>query len=130
MGEVCTFVGVQPAPGVAQACFSGERERFGPADHKIWATSAISRGSVGSGELVPAGLILPQITTEVNKLAGKLGYLPIAADWGTPGRPCDPRTPDTIRSPAPPPRGQTEAGPLPEVLRSRVANAGEQFASQ
>ena len=38
MREVYAFIGARPAPGVAQACFSDDRERFGPGDHKIWAT--------------------------------------------------------------------------------------------
>jgi protein-tyrosine sulfotransferase len=38
MREVYEFIGVRPAPGIARACFSGDRERFGPADHKIWLT--------------------------------------------------------------------------------------------
>ena len=69
---------------------AGERERFGPADHKIWATSPISADSVGRGESVPAGLIPPQVTAAINELAGELGYLPVDADWGTPGRAADP----------------------------------------
>src|SRR5215470_6456055 len=30
------FLGAAPAPGISAACFSPERERFGPADYKIW----------------------------------------------------------------------------------------------
>ena len=52
----CTNSSVSlPAPGVAQACFSGDRERFGPADHKIWATSRISGDSIGKGSRFPPG---------------------------------------------------------------------------
>jgi Sulfotransferase family len=134
MREVYAFIGVRSAPGVARACFSGERERFGPGDHKIWATSAISGDSVGRGESIPAGLILPPVTAAINKMAAVLGYLPIDADWGTPGRPADPRVPDTIRGPVPlaslPSRGRPVPGPLPGVLRSRVAGGGEDFAGR
>ena len=132
MGEVYAFIGVRAAPGVARACFSGDRERFGPADHKIWATSAISGDSVGRGESVPAGLILPQVTDAINELTATLGYLPVDADWGTPGRVADPRVPDTIRAPATPPGGGPApgSGALEECLRSRLEGAGEQFASQ
>jgi hypothetical protein len=136
MRDVYAFIGVEQAPGVARACFSGERERFGPADHKIWATAAVSRDSVGTGELVPAGLILPPVADAINELAGKLGYLPVDADWGTPGRPADPRVPRTIDSLAPPPglppRDRSAPGPLPlpEILRSRLESAGEQLASR
>jgi hypothetical protein len=60
MRAAYAFIGVPPAPGVARACFTSDRERFGPADHKIWATSEISGDSVGRGESVPAGLIAPR----------------------------------------------------------------------
>ncbi len=132
MGNVYAFVGVGSAPGVAGACFSSERERFGPADYKIWATSAISTDSVGTGESVPAGMIAPPIARAINELVGKLGYLPVDAEWGTPGRPADPRVPDTIRG-AVPASGDgpvSWAGPLEDSLRSRVEHASERFASQ
>jgi hypothetical protein len=94
--EIYSFIGVDPMPGVAQECFNTGRERFGPADHKIWATSKITANSVGSGESVPAGLIPPPITFAINELTDKLGYIQIDEGWGTPGRPADPRLPDTV----------------------------------
>jgi hypothetical protein len=132
MREVYEFIGVRPAPGVAQACFSGDRERFGPADHKIWATSEINGDSVGKGESVPAGLILPQVTAAINELATELGYLTVDADWGTPGRAADPRAPDTIRGRAAPSGDGAAPGSaaLEEFLRSRMESTGEQFASE
>jgi len=132
MREVYAFIGVRPAPGVARACFSGDRERFGPADHKIWATSEISGDSVGMGESVPAGLIAPPVTAAINELAAKLGYLPVDTDWGTPGRPADPRVPDTIRGQAAPPGGGSAPGSesLEECLRSRIEGTDERLASQ
>jgi protein-tyrosine sulfotransferase len=131
MREVYEFIGVRPAPGVARACFSGDRERFGPADHKIWATSEINGDSVGKGESVPAGLILPPVTAAINELAAALGYLPVDAGWGTPGRAADPRLPDTIRRPAAPlPGSAPGSGALEECLRSRMESAGGRFASQ
>jgi hypothetical protein len=141
MGGVYAVIGVGPAPGVAGACFSGERERFGPADYKIWATSAISTGSVGTGESVPAGMIAPPVAAAINELAGTLGYLPVDAEWGTPGRPADPRVPDTIRRPAPAAGGDGAAAapgggavpwskPLEELLRSRVQDAAGWFCGR
>jgi hypothetical protein len=131
MRELYAFIGVGPAPGVAEACFSGERERFGPGDHKIWATSQVSGDSVGRGESVPVGLIVPQVTAAINELAATLGYLPVDADWGAPGRPADPRVPDTIRGPAAPPAGGLVlgSGALEECLRSRLDAAGGRLAS-
>ena len=130
-GEVYDFIGVRPAPGVAEACFSGDRERFGPGDHKIWATTEISRDSVGRGESVPAGLILPPVTDAINELTGELGYLPIDAGWGTPGRSADPRSPDTVRGWAAPSGGAVPgAEALEESLRSRMDSADGRFAAQ
>jgi hypothetical protein len=136
MQGVYAFLGVGPAPGVAQACFSGERERFGPADHKIWATSSVSGDSVGRGESVPAGLIVPQVTAAINELAGKLGYRPVDEQWGGPGRPADPRDPATIKGGPPSPGSALSAGPVPgaaeleEWLRSRLDSAAEQVAGR
>jgi protein-tyrosine sulfotransferase len=131
--EVYAFLGVAPAPGVARTAFSGERERFGPADHKIWATSSVSGNSVGRGESVPAGLIPPPITGAINELAAKLGYRPVDAEWGTPGQSSDPRDPATVSgSPASP--DVLPAVPVPgaealeQWLRSRAAGAAEQVA--
>ena len=133
MREVYAFIGVRPAPGIAGACFTGERERFGPADHKIWATSRVTGDSVGRGESVPAGLIAPPVTAAINELAATLGYRPVDAEWGTPGRAADPRVPDTIRGAVPPP-GSGAPAPrsedLEEILRSRLSAADGWLAGQ
>jgi hypothetical protein len=132
MQKAYAFIGVQSSPGVAQACFSDDRERFGPADHKIWATSQISGDSVGRGGSVPAGLIAPPVTAAINELTAKLGYLPVGADWGTPGSPADPRVPESIRGAVVPSGGGPTPGAesLQECLRSRIEGADERFASQ
>jgi hypothetical protein len=118
------FIGVGPAPGVARECFSGDRERFGPADHKIWATSRISGDSVGRGESVPAGLIPPPVAAGINELAAELGYLPVDEEWGTPGRAADPRVPDTIPRPVTSPDNESApgSGTLEASLRARLAS--------
>jgi hypothetical protein len=90
---VFEFLGVSAAPGITQACFSAERERFGPADHKIWYTSQITDDSVGRGWSVPAAMIAPQLLGVMNELAGRLGYLAVDGDWGTTGPPADLRVP-------------------------------------
>jgi Sulfotransferase family len=77
------FIGVQPVPGIAQAVFTGDHERFGPADHKIWHTSVISPGSVGRGDSVPAGMIPPPVLESINQLLDDLGYIPVDENWGT-----------------------------------------------
>jgi hypothetical protein len=91
--ELFKFLGVDPVPGIAEACFAAERERFGPADYKIWHTSQITDESVGRGWTIPAGLIGPQIRIGINELCGKLGYVPVDENWGTADRPADLRLP-------------------------------------
>lgn len=88
------FLGLAPVPGVAEACFAAERERFGPADYKIWNTSRITGDSVGRGWAVPAGLIGPQMRIAINELCGKLGYVPVDENWGTADKPADLRVAD------------------------------------
>jgi Sulfotransferase family len=141
MQEVYAFIGVRPAPGVARTCFSRDRELFGPADHKIWATSAIHGDSVGSGESVPAELIAPPIAASINDLLDKLGYVRIGEDWGVPGRPADPRLPGTVRGPAASPGAAADSAPadsapadepgaLPASLRTGLEAADEEFISR
>lgn len=95
MAELFEFLGVAPAPGISEDCFSAERERFGPADYKIWSTSQVSSASVGRGWSIPAAMIAPQLRAAINELAGKLGYLAIDGDWGTTVPPADLRVPVT-----------------------------------
>jgi hypothetical protein len=91
--SVFEFLGLAPVPGIAEVCFAAERERFGPADYKIWNTSRITGDSVGRGWTVPAGLIGPQVRLAINELCGKLGYVPVDEDWGTADKPVDLRVP-------------------------------------
>jgi Sulfotransferase family len=100
------FLGVAPAPGISQRCFSAERERFGPADYKIWYTSQVSSDSVGRGWSVPADMIGPQMRLLINDLAGRLGYLAVGDDWGTTEPPEDLRV-----TTAPPPADVPETEP-------------------
>jgi hypothetical protein len=130
--ELFNVLGVAPAPGITEYCFTGEREQFGPADYKIWATSAITSDSVGRGESVPVGLIPPPIVAAINERAARLGYLPIDEGWGTTGRPTDPRLPGTAKAPAAlvadsEPLAEA-AGLLTESLRIRLACIDDRFA--
>jgi hypothetical protein len=138
---IYAFLGVTPAPGITRTCFSRQRERFGPGDHKIWATSGITTDSVGTGESVPASLIPPPVVTGINELAGKLGYRPVDEDWGTPGRPADPRLPSTISpadqaSPAGQPAAEDDSEPPAETsiidarLRAGLTRAGHLSANR
>jgi hypothetical protein len=112
------FLGVGPVPGIAEAVFSCEHERFGAADHKIWYTSEISRGSVGRSDSLPVGLIAPQVLESINGLLDKLGYVGVGESWGTadmPGR--------LLASGGGAGRGTEHLGSLPAVgvLGSRLA---------
>jgi Sulfotransferase family len=87
--QVFGFLGVDRVPDIGKRIFAPERERFGPADYKIWHTSEVTAKSVGRGWVVPAGLIAPQVLTVVNDLCAKLGYLPVDDQWGTTAAPAD-----------------------------------------
>jgi len=104
------FLGVAPAPGISQTCFSAERERFGPADYKIWSTSRITSDSVGRGWSIPTGMIPPHLIAAMNEMAAKLGYLAIDGDWGTSEPPADLRVPISAPTAAPEPGAAGEAG--------------------
>jgi hypothetical protein len=92
--RVFEFLDIAAAPGISKACFSADRERFGPGDHKIWYTSQVSSDSIGRGWSIPTGMIAPQVLALMNELAGKLGYLPVDDAWGTSAPPADLRLPD------------------------------------
>jgi hypothetical protein len=121
MATMFDFLGVSAAPGISEACFSAERERFGPGDYKIWYTSQVSDDSVGRGWSVPAGMIAPQVLEVINGLAGKLGYLPVDGDWGTTQPPADLRVPVTGR---PDGTGAPDTGTSPAPGR-HAPGAGE-----
>lgn len=140
---VFEFLGLAPVPGIAEACFAAERERFGPADYKIWNTSRITEDSVGRGWTVPAGLIGPPVRIAINELCGTLGYVPVDENWGTADKPADLRLPaDDQESPAEAGEGQAEAPEgraatepgfarlVGERLEAGLARIDERFASR
>ncbi|HEV2375684.1 MAG TPA: sulfotransferase [Streptosporangiaceae bacterium] len=90
MGEVFSFIGVPPMPGVSSSCFT-RRERIGRGDRKIWDTSKVSHTSVGRGWQVPADMIPAPATERLNSLARKLHYVQISKGWGNGSRPDDMR---------------------------------------
>jgi hypothetical protein len=67
------FIGVRPAPGIADRCFGLDHQRFGPGDYKIWNTDRVTAGSVGRGWSIPARLIPEPVRERVNELADVLG---------------------------------------------------------
>jgi hypothetical protein len=84
-----SFLDVATVPDISKHVFAAERERFGPADYKIWHTSRITNDSVGRGWTVPAGLISDQAREAINQLCSKLGYVPVDENWGTADQPAD-----------------------------------------
>jgi hypothetical protein len=90
--NVFSFLGVPPAPGITARCFTGERERSGPADYKIWHTTSISPASVGRGWTLPVGMIPESVLGQMNDMADQLGYLPVDGQWGAAAAPADIRT--------------------------------------
>lgn len=108
--SIFDFLGVSAQPGISQRCFSLERERFGPADYKIWHTSQVRAGSVGRGWTLPVGMIPQQLRQVMNELTGKLGYLPVDDAWGTAEMPADLRVmPEGVTN------GPATAEPLAEA---------------
>ena len=87
------FLGVPAVPGISETCFAAERERFGPADYKIWYTSRVNTDSVGRGWSVPTAMIAPHLLAAINELTSKLSYLAVDAQWGTTEPPADLRLP-------------------------------------
>jgi hypothetical protein len=135
--EIFRFAGVAPEPGITERCFTAERERLGPGDHKIWHTSQVSAASVGRGQYIPVGLIPPPVLEEINELLNKLGYFPVDETWGTAAAPSALHIiPDRSRIPASAPAAPGTNGRIevPEILAERLHegldHADARFTSQ
>ncbi|MGH3231235.1 MAG: hypothetical protein ACRDOA_22100, partial [Streptosporangiaceae bacterium] len=121
--EIFRFAGVTPEPGITARCFTAERERLGPGDHKIWHTSQVTAASVGRGQYIPVGLIPPPVLEEINELLNKLGYLPVDETWGTAAAPSALHIiPDRSQVPAPAAAAPTTSGRIeaPGILAERL----------
>jgi Sulfotransferase family len=128
---VFEFLGVAQQPGISARCFSPERERFGPADYKIWHTSQVTADSVGRGWSVPAGMIPPPVTAMMRELTDKLGYLPVDEKWGTAAVPADLRV-TSDDSPAAaegaPGSALPQAALVGDALRAGLSRVDDRFA--
>jgi hypothetical protein len=132
------FLGVPAVPDITARMFAAERERFGPADYKIWHTSRVSSDSVGRGWTVPAGLIPPPALARINDLASQLGYVSVDGTWGTADRPADLRTDATTPTVPAAPAGSAAADDevlsvasmIREGLTARLAQLGDEFAGR
>lgn len=114
--DIFQFLEVSPYPGVSAKCFTFDRERFGPADYKIWHTSKITDESVGRGWSVPADLMGLEMNAVINGLAEKLQYLPVDDSWGAKVPPADLRLP-----------GESQETQLAADSNALVTEDSEQF---
>jgi hypothetical protein len=125
------FIGVRPAPGIADRCFGLDHQRFGPGDYKIWNTARISTDSVGRGWSIPARLIPAPLLDRVNELADVLGYVRVGQRWGTGTRPADLRVAADAPRPTAAGLGHDEpsagASALDARLLAGLARVGEEF---
>jgi sulfotransferase family protein len=122
------FLGVAPAPGISRRCFSMDRERFGPADYKIWHTSKITASSVGRGWSVPVGMIPPPVAEQMTQLTGRLGYVPVDGKWGTAAAPSDLRvTGQETRTGATAGTPVSGSAAIARRLRAGLAQAGDEL---
>ncbi len=117
------FVGVAAEPGITGRCFTAERERFGPADYKIWHTSQVTASSVGRGQYIPVGLIPPPVLERINELLSQLGYVRVNETWGTADAPSTLHiTLDRSQAPTPPTTApaNNDQGEAPRLLAERL----------
>ena len=126
-GRVFEFLGLPQQPGISRRCFSPERERFGPADYKIWHTSKISDKSVGRGWSVPAAMIPPPVAQAMRELTERLGYLPVDEAWGTAAVPADLRLDGRPRADGPPAE-MPESAVVGDRLRAGLSRIDSEFA--
>jgi hypothetical protein len=88
---ILSFLGEEQAPGITQACFDTPHEVNGPADGKLWFTSAVTSRSMGRGTIVPAGALPEPVRGPVNQALGRLGYRPVDDHWNAAVSGTDPR---------------------------------------
>jgi hypothetical protein len=101
---ILSFLGERQVPGITQACFDTPHEVNGPADEKLWFTSAVTASSKGRGTAVPASAMPEPVRGAVNQVLGRLGYRPVDDHWndavsGTDPRLCPPPAPSSRPSP-------------------------------
>jgi protein-tyrosine sulfotransferase len=134
---ILSFLGEQQVPGITQACFDTPHEVNGPADEKLWFTSAVTAGSIGRGTIVPASALPKPVRGPINEVLGRLGYRPVDDHWNDAASGTDPRL---SASPVPSPRsasaGEAESGEVDAAaalittrLRSQPSHMVSEIAS-
>jgi hypothetical protein len=86
-----SFLGEQQVPGITQACFDTPHDVNGPADEKLWFTTAVTAGSVGRGTSVPASALPEPLLGSINQVLARLGYRPVDDHWNEAVSGTDPR---------------------------------------
>jgi hypothetical protein len=107
---ILSFLGEQQAPGITQACFDTPHEANGPADEKLWFTSAVTAGSMGRGTIVPASALPGPVRGPANQVLARLGYRPVDDHWNDAVSGTDPRL-------SPPPAASSR--PVPDGVAGR-----------
>lgn len=86
MNLIWEFLEVDGFGGAINQGFSEKRQLRTPRDHKIRHTSRVHSDSVGRGQRIPIGdLVPPQIVEAANQELAALGYKRIDAMWGCAG---------------------------------------------
>jgi hypothetical protein len=134
VAAILSFLGEQQVPGITQACFETPHEINGPADEKLWFTSAVTVGSMGRGTIVPAGAMPEPLRSAVNAVLGRLGYRAVDDHWNDAVTGTDPRLspPPSAPNPVPSPghhprRGEIEAAAALIRARLRSQTAGHKL---
>jgi hypothetical protein len=121
---ILSFLGEQQVPGITQACFETPHEINGPADEKLWFTSAVTTGSMGRGTVVPANALPGPLCDSINQILGRLGYRPVDDRWNDAASGTDPRlSPSVAPSLRPVPDtvpGSPEAEFATALIRARL----------
>jgi Sulfotransferase family len=88
---ILSFLGEEQVPGITQACFDTPHDANGPADEKLWFTTAVTAGSVGRGTTVPASALPEPVLGPINQVLARLGYRPVDDQWNEAVSGTDPR---------------------------------------
>jgi hypothetical protein len=134
---ILSFLGEEQVPGITRACFDTPHEVNGPADEKLWFTSAVTDASMGRGTIVPTAALPEQVRAAVNQALDRLGYRPVDDHWNDAVSGTDPRlSPPAAPAPRPgqaraPERGGIEAvtALLTDRLRSQQGRKLTEIAS-
>jgi hypothetical protein len=128
--RIFSFLGERQVPGITRAAFDTPHETSGPADEKLWFTSAVTTGSMGRGTIVPASALPEPVRGKINHMLSRLSYRPVDDQWNDSVIGTDPRlSPPSVPSCPPssdgePGRGEVEAAAalITGLLRSQPSH--------